>query len=827
MIDIGYTIPMMIALVASAILLFYGFEERNKKTTYIYFGFFIITSLLFTLHILAHWFNIEEKLLMIMRIEYIMYLFIPPFMAYALSELFASFCYFNKRRMNLFAILAGIVSLIILFTDNFFVRYNEYLLKLKPAYAFVFFAYYSLFIATALIRFWRRENREGEKTRLPFYLINAGTITLFSVILISELLHQIEYTADITHYSHETGILACMIFLFYVSFKYGLIQMEKSIYVFGIVIISLLIIAGLLSLSNDSSAEMRKTLLDSASAREKEMIVYVDEKIGEFFHDANLTLNAVQESMSLREYLKNDSDDNRRYLMLRLNNFNIRVGFPICFIDTRKERTICSEGFDEESLNRAEIDAYLKSAKNSGDYHISYTGITAGDGFYFLKNAMRNNESIGVFISKMSMDPFRKEFEEHEISENSQNWIIYENGLVLEHCDPRMENKTLDALIDGHKWINESLNIIKDEDGKELLVERGSTQVAGIKWNIGLGTPVSDITSGAEGVLAKLRNSSIVSITLIFIISSAMIIMYIRYSKNLNGLVEKKTSEIAESKAEVEMVNASLKQANSSLNAKLRELEETKKAMMNLLEDFSESNEKLKSLDTLKTDFMNISSHELKTPLISIMGYTELLMDSKNLDEEERNNLSIIHRNSERLKALVGDILMISKLESGSIPYHEQRFDLKNLLDEAVVQIASVAKQKRIEIKIDAKNTEVNGDKDLLSYIFPNLLSNAVKFTPENGRIYVELDEKQGKIFGSVKDTGIGIPNKLINNLFQKFYQVDSSRDRKFGGTGLGLSICKQIIELHSGKIWVESVEGKGSTFRFEISKNGRAKKEE
>ncbi len=828
MIEIGYTLPMMIALVTSIILLIYGFEEKNKKATYIYFGFFIITSILFTLHVMAHWFNLPEKLLLIMRLEYVLYIFLPPFMAYAVSEMFSYFSYFNKRKIIIFTLASAIISLIILFTDNFFIKYNQYLLKLVFPYNYFFFAYYLGFLAIASIKLFKRTDdvTKNKEVVLPFTLINSGTILVFTLVMLSELFHQINGTAEIAHYSHEIGILASILFIFYVSFKYKLIEIEKSLYIFGIVIISLIIIATLLSISKDSSDELKDNLIQSTSVREKEMISYVEERIDDFFFDANITLNSFQESMSLDAYIKNGSIENQKYALMRLNAFEKRIEYPVCFIEINSKNMLCSDNFKKNEVNYDDFKKYLSLVQNKKDYAIIYPKKEHDISFYFLKAAIRDGRIIGLFISEMNMNEFKKEFEEREVSEQSENWIIDESGLILEHCDSRLENKTLNDINNGYRWINESLNVLNNEDGTALLVKRSKINVGGKTWYLGLGTPINDITSESENVLVKIRNSSFISILLIFIASTGLIVVYIRYNKNLNILVEKKTAEIGESKAEVEMINASLKKANNELNSKLRELEETKKAMMNLLEDFSESNEKLKSLDLLKTDFMNISSHELKTPLISIMGYTELLMDSKNLNAEEKNNLSIIHRNSERLKALVGDILMISKLESGSIPYHETELDMKSLVDDAIIQIASVAKQKNIEITVDAKSAKIKGDKDLLSYIFPNLLSNAVKFTPENGKILVELHETQDKITGFVKDTGIGIPNKLINNLFQKFYQIDSSRDRKFGGTGLGLSICKEIIELHAGKIWVESVEGKGSTFKFEISKKGKTKKE-
>ncbi len=254
------------------------------------------------------------------------------------------------------------------------------------------------------------------------------------------------------------------------------------------------------------------------------------------------------------------------------------------------------------------------------------------------------------------------------------------------------------------------------------------------------------------------------------------------------------------------------------LDKKMKEAEETKAAIFNMMEDMMETNENLKELDKAKSNFLNIVSHELKTPLTAMTAHLEILNDlNKNAKGQEERSIGAIRRNADQLRQLIENILEISRIESNKFQLNLTKLDVNKFIEDNMANLDVVAAKKNIRLirKFD-KIGMITTDEARLREILNNLLSNAIKFT-EKGDITVVMKKLRGKIRISVIDTGIGIPKEKMKQLFTKFYQVDATLSRRYGGTGLGLSITKQLVELMGGKIWVTSVEGKGSEFTFEL----------
>jgi signal transduction histidine kinase/DNA-binding response OmpR family regulator len=231
--------------------------------------------------------------------------------------------------------------------------------------------------------------------------------------------------------------------------------------------------------------------------------------------------------------------------------------------------------------------------------------------------------------------------------------------------------------------------------------------------------------------------------------------------------------------------------------------------------------ERTKELDRLKSEFVAVVSHEVRTPLTSIKGSLELLGDDRfhKLPPPQRELLSICQANTERLINLINDILDFSKLESSKLSLNIEAIDAGAVLTEAVENIQNLAAQKevRLNLKIDESTGTIEADPMRIGQVATNLLGNAIKFSPERSHIDVFASGDDGHITVSVKDYGRGISQRDMSRLFQRFAQLDSSTTRKAGGTGLGLVISKGIVEQHGGKIWVESAVGEGSTFSFSL----------
>jgi len=239
-------------------------------------------------------------------------------------------------------------------------------------------------------------------------------------------------------------------------------------------------------------------------------------------------------------------------------------------------------------------------------------------------------------------------------------------------------------------------------------------------------------------------------------------------------------------------------------------------------EELKKSYEELKELDRLKSEFTALISHELRTPLTSIKGYVELVLDGTmgKLNENQKMCLEVVSDNVSRLSRLISDVLDISKIERGEFMLNMGPINLKDTLEKVLKELIPIASKKQIDLKLKIDDLTTNADKDRITQVFTNLIENAIKFSPENTEVVIcGKEELNEGIHITIKDNGIGIPKDEFEKIFDRFYQIDASNKRKRGGTGLGLAVCKNIVQAHAGKIWVESEIGNGSTFHVVIPK--------
>lgn len=273
-----------------------------------------------------------------------------------------------------------------------------------------------------------------------------------------------------------------------------------------------------------------------------------------------------------------------------------------------------------------------------------------------------------------------------------------------------------------------------------------------------------------------------------------------------------------------------LKQYNRTLEQKVvkrtQELQENNKKLLAANEKLVETNIRLKEMERVKTEFLANVSHELRTPLTSIIGFSEVLLDGLGgeLREQQKEFIQNIHGGGERLLALVNDMLDLCRIESGKMSIHCTEFGLKDLVEEvsAVLLPSMEKKYQKFTVDIPEQSVSVYADRFKVRQIVLNLLDNASKFTPQEGEIKVSCRVKQEAeirkmLLVSISDTGIGIKPEDQEIIFAPFRQADGSPSRQYEGTGLGLAICKRLVEMHGGKIWVESQPGKGSTFYFTL----------
>ncbi|WP_287373150.1 ATP-binding protein [Prosthecochloris sp.] len=230
---------------------------------------------------------------------------------------------------------------------------------------------------------------------------------------------------------------------------------------------------------------------------------------------------------------------------------------------------------------------------------------------------------------------------------------------------------------------------------------------------------------------------------------------------------------------------------------------------------------RLRNLERVRRDFVSSVSHELRTPLTSITGYTETLLEGAIHDPENAKHfLQIIHQESEQLTALINDVLDLSKIESGRINYKFRSVNLGDLVEKTLNLFSRAIEKKGIALHLHFPEDlpYVNADRDYLELVVRNLVDNAIKYVPEdNGQIWIKAFVADDMVRVDVKDNGIGIPQKDLGRIFERFYRVDKARSRAIGGTGLGLSIVKHIILAHKGKVEVRSRLNLGSLFSFTV----------
>jgi len=248
----------------------------------------------------------------------------------------------------------------------------------------------------------------------------------------------------------------------------------------------------------------------------------------------------------------------------------------------------------------------------------------------------------------------------------------------------------------------------------------------------------------------------------------------------------------------------------------ISERRRSQEAIQKYIDGMAKANESLQSLDRMKEEFISNLSHELKTPLISIKGYSELVHDELlgPLNEKQKNALRIVLDKYDHLSFLLDSLIYMSITRSGKVNYRFDPIRIEDALKKVMDYFLFKATDKQIQMipNFESDLPLVKGDVEYIPYLFRSLLDNALKFSRKEGIIEVSAYRDDGCVHVVVKDNGIGIPKTEFSNIFDPFYQVDNSSTRKHGGSGLGLHVSKTITEVHNGDIWIESEEGIGTS---------------
>lgn len=265
----------------------------------------------------------------------------------------------------------------------------------------------------------------------------------------------------------------------------------------------------------------------------------------------------------------------------------------------------------------------------------------------------------------------------------------------------------------------------------------------------------------------------------------------------------------------------------NSVSKEVRQREKIE-ALAKQLEDSNSSlahaNDRLKELDQMKTEFISLATHQIRSPLTAIKGYVSMIQegDYGDVSPQVSNALDVVKQSTDNLVTIVGDFLDVSRIEQGRMKYEISDFDLNQLVKEIVTEYKPNIEKKGLKTSyVFDKNDSypVHGDRNKIKQVIGNIIDNSIKYTPK-GKIDISLIERDDKFLVKIADTGVGIPPKTMPKLFQKFTRAENANEANILGTGLGLYVAKQMIEAHKGRIWAESEgEGKGSQFYIELPK--------
>ncbi len=325
-----------------------------------------------------------------------------------------------------------------------------------------------------------------------------------------------------------------------------------------------------------------------------------------------------------------------------------------------------------------------------------------------------------------------------------------------------------------------------------------------------LATPTSLIYSQID---ATLFAQKVETITL-FVVSasaiSALVIFMTRRNLILRNAISERTKELESASAKLESLNNELEVKNKSLED----------AVAHVLE-----------VERSKEEFVSMISHELKTPLVPMKGYSEMLLSSGvlgDLNDEQKRAVQSILNGIGKLETLVGDMLDAFKLDMNKMAFSMSSVDAKDLVDRTIFDLRLIAEEKQVELRSEVDSVQAFCDPRKVEQVLANLIKNSVDFVPaKGGRVVVRAEkaqtaeniageEKEMAVF-AVEDNGPGIPADKVDSIFRKFYQLDASMARRHGGTGLGLVICKGIVEAHGGRIWVDASYRDGACLKFTL----------
>lgn len=520
--------------------------------------------------------------------------------------------------------------------------------------------------------------------------------------------------------------------------------------------------------------------------------------------------NSIQEKM---DYLRDYETQTQVYTSASIYDLNgIKIG------DTRSLRIGLDESeklfFSEAIQGKIYHDNIPIRSESLGVPIIHFSGpVYDGDG---------NIE--GVLVLRFSLNKIKNILDEDVIySKPVEVHLTSNEGLILYSNHPHQGILTdVTESIIMQNFLQSTDNTISffqvsDEGHNSLfsvVKQEGFLQYRGDNWVL-----IFDIPSE---VLFEERDNAVFSFIIVAgviltIAITASFVIATRISNPIKKL-EQEMQKVSRSNYEINPITGGGTEIESMSNSFQKMVRDIKNAQIRIQDQIKE----LKKVDEQKDEFAAMVSHELKTPIVPIRLYTEMLLKEKilgKLEDKQIKALQSIYKNVGTLELLVDDVLDVTKIELGRLKLFKKEVDVQDLLRQNIETLSPFTDEKKITLLNELKTSgKIFCDPKRLAQVLSNLVKNSIDFTPENiGKIKIVVEKNTDSYIFSVEDNGSGIPEEGRKNLFQKFYQIDASPTRKHGGTGLGLTICEGIVKAHGGRIWLDNEYTSGTRFKFTI----------
>jgi signal transduction histidine kinase len=491
------------------------------------------------------------------------------------------------------------------------------------------------------------------------------------------------------------------------------------------------------------------------------------------------------------------------------------------------------------TLNRtgnAGKESYFTEAARGKLYisDVSVSEINGSPEIIIANPIIKNSTIAGILAARVSLENLYRIIEKIDIGRSGEVFIVNKDGNIIFH---KNRSKILVDNISNNFAVRE---VTYEKNGIHEYINYKGEKVLGsyywlplYRWGLIVEKNTGEAYAGALTLgqfMVSISSLAIISVIFLAIIIARRLTEPIKsLEEGAVGLVEGNFKPIkVSSNNEIGRLTEIFNRTSTELIDIRRKLEDKIEVANKDLEEKNKkliaANEELKQLDKLKSDFISLVSHELKTPLSSIRLSAECLESEDNIDPAaEKELLQAIIRNIDRQTRFINEILDLSKIEAGKMEFRLEHADFGKIANMAFENIRQLALKKNITVSLEIpeKLSPVLADKEKLIIVLNNLFENALKFTPDGGSILLSAKDEVGSIEVKMKDTGVGIEKEKLGKIFEKFYQVDSASSRKIGGCGLGLSISSGIIRAHGSEIRVESEPGDGSAFSFRLKKVG------